>query len=168
MSHIHPLIEALDRIVKQEVEAYQQLLERQQAEKQLLVARQLDPFLDNLRSKEQLAGVITRLEQTRQKVATGLASHLRLAASDLTLRQISTLVEEPYASRFQTYRNRLQHLLRQLQQCNQENAQLLADSLMMINEALTFFACQGVENPTYQPSGDFSAPTQGRLFSERV
>jgi flagellar biosynthesis/type III secretory pathway chaperone len=168
MSQAQQFIEELDRLVGKEIEAYQQLLECQQAEKRLLVARSLEPFVTNLQAKEHLTRTIAQLEHTRQDVAARLAPLLGLPASAMSLQQLSTRVDAPYADRFLHYRARLRELVSHLQRCNHENARLLQDSLAIINEALAFFACLTPASPTYHASGTFMHPTQGRLLSGRV
>lgn len=168
MIYMKQLIKQLDSIIKQEVQTYQQLLECLISEKQLLVARKLESFLDNLHKKEELAGKIARLEQTRQQLTLGLASHFQLTVSDLTLRRLCALLDTSDAQRFWTYRMRLKSLIDRFQRHKRENEQLLTASLKMVNEALAFFDNLGMANPTYRPSGDFSSQTQGRLLSERV
>jgi hypothetical protein len=168
MSQIQQLVEELDRLVLKEIEAYQQLLEHQRAEKRFLVARSLESFLTNLQAKERLTHVIAQVDKARQDVSARLAPMLHLPVSAMTLRQLSRRVEEPYASRFRQHRERLCELVKHLQRCNRENARLLQDSLAIINEALAFFTCLMPTDPTYHPSKTFAAPMQGRLLSGKV
>ena len=168
MNDIQQSLKQLDHIIKQEIQAYQQLSECLDTEKQLLVKRQLKHFVNNLYQKEMLTGKIARLEQTRQRLTTSLASCFHLPNHDLTLRRLSTLTQAPYANRFADYRTQLKILLNRLQKQNQENERLLTASLTIVNEALAFFASLGVATPTYCSSGDFSSQAQGRLLSQRV
>jgi hypothetical protein len=162
------LVDELNGTLLEEIEAYQYLLELQQAEKRLLVARTLEPFLANLQAKDRVIQTLTRLENKRQTVLCQLAPGLHLSKAAVTLRQLSTRVPEPYASTFLQHRERLQQLVTALQRCTRENARLLQDALAFIDDALAFFACLVPATPTYHPSGTFALPTQGRLLSGRV
>jgi flagellar biosynthesis/type III secretory pathway chaperone len=169
--HMHDtqlLIDELQNILQAEIEAYQHLVELQQAEKRLLVARALEPFLTNLHAKEHRLRAITQLEQQRHTVLQRLAPLLDLPDTNVTLQQLSTRLPEPLASRLLHCRTRLQEVVHTLQRCNRENAWLLQDSLALIDETLAFFAALAPNRPTYQRSGTFVPPTQGRLLSGRV
>jgi flagellar biosynthesis/type III secretory pathway chaperone len=168
MHDIEPFITELQAILHAEIEAYQHLLELQQKEKHLLVARVLEPFLVNLHAKEHRLRAITRLEQKRQTVMHGLAPLLDFPDTTVTLQQLSARLPEPFATTLLGYRYRLQDTIETLQRCNRENARLLQDSLALINERLAFFAALAPSRPTYQRSGTFAPATQGRLLSGRV
>jgi hypothetical protein len=168
MSDTQPLVEELDRLLLQEMEAYQQLLTLQQEEQRLVVAQALEPFLANLQAKEQLARKLTAYDKHRQAVTSSLRSLLRLPATPLTLQQLSTHVGEPYTSRFLHYRMRLHTLVNDLQRLNTENAMLLHDSLTFIEHVLVFFDRIQFDGTTYHQSGKFTPQQQGRLLSERV
>ena len=168
MQDIQPLIDELQAILQAEVDAYQHLVELQQTEKRLLVTRALEPFLTNLHAKEHRLRILSRLEHRRQIVLHQLAPLLGLATAEVTLQQLSTRVAEPWAGALLDARARLQDAVHTLKRCNRDNARLLQDSLACIEERLRFFAALAPSRPTYQRSGTFSAPKQGRLLSGRV
>jgi hypothetical protein len=168
MRDMQKLLNELESILLQEIDAYAHLVDLQQAEKRLLVARALEPFLTNLHAKEYRVRTIAQLEQKRQTLLKDLAPLLGLSDSTVTLRQLSTRVPEPFASALLHCRARLQEVVHVLQRCNHENARLLQDSLALIGETLTFFAALTPSRLTYQRSGTFVPATQGRLLSGRV
>jgi hypothetical protein len=168
MSDTQPLVEELDRLLLQEIKAYQQLLTFQQEEQRLVIAQALEPFLANLQAKEQLARKLTAYEKHRQAVTGSLGPLLQLPATPLTLQQLSTRVEEPYASRFLHYRACLRTLVNDLRRLNTENAMPLRDSLAFIEHVLVFFDQMQLDGTTYHQSGKFTPQQHGRLLSERV
>jgi flagellar biosynthesis/type III secretory pathway chaperone len=168
MSDTQPLIEALDRLLLQEIEAYQHLLTLQQEEQRLVVEAALEPFLANLQVKERLAHQLAACEKHRQMVTTRLAPLLQLPATTTTLQQLSTRVAEPYAGRFLHYRTCLRTLVDDLQRLNNENAMLLRDSLTCIEHLLAFFERMQPGCATYHSSGQLTPKKQGRFLSERV
>jgi hypothetical protein len=171
LQHMHDipsLTEELQGILLAEIEAYQHLVELQQAEKRLLVQRVLEPFLANLHAKEHRLRIIAQLEQKRQTVLESLTPLLHLADANVTLQYLSTLLPEPAASTLLAYRTRLQQLLAELQRGHRENMRLLQDSQALIDETLAFFTSLVPTRPTYQRSGTFVPPAQGRLLSGRV
>jgi flagellar biosynthesis/type III secretory pathway chaperone len=165
---MQPRVEELDRLLLQEIEAYQQLLILQQEEQRLIVAQALEPFLANLQAKERLVCKLTAYEKHRQAITNRLCLLLQLPATPLTLQQLSAHVGEPYASRFLHYRTRLRTLVNDLQQLNTENAMLLHASLAFIEHVLVFFDRIQLDSTTYHQSGKFTPQQHGRLLSERV
>jgi flagellar biosynthesis/type III secretory pathway chaperone len=158
----------LHRILEEEVEVYQELVELQQTERRLLVGRLLEPFVTNLHAKEHRLHTVVRLEQRRRTVLQNLLPLLGLSVPTVTLRQLCASLPEPIASKLGQARERLQTIIATLQQCNQDNARLLQDSLTLIAATLTFFSALAPGCPTYQRSGVFVAPTQGQLLSGRA
>src|SRR5262245_60906876 len=155
MHDIQPFVTELQAILKAEIEAYAHLLELQQKEKHLLVARALAPFLGNLHAKEHRLRAITRLEQKRRAVMNDLVPLLGFPDATVSLQQLSARLPEPFAGTLLDYRRRLQDTVETLQRCNRENARLLQDALALINERLAFFAALAPSRPTYQRSGTF-------------
>lgn len=165
---IRPLLEELQGVLQAEIEAYEQLLACQQAERQLLVARVLEPFLTHLQAKEHLLQTMSQLEHKRQQVLHRLAPLLGFPHSEVTLQQLSLCVPEPFAKTLLQYRSRLQGIMQPLQRCNRDHARLLQDSLTLIDETRRFLAALAPDSPTYQRSGTFPVPRQGRLLSGTV
>jgi hypothetical protein len=168
MHDIQTLVETCNAILLEEIEAYEGLLGIQQAEKQLLGARQLDAFLENLHAKEQALHTIAHLEERRQAAVNALGPLLDVDTAPSTLQELSARVPEPQASTMRQYRMRLQRLLGDVQRSSGENACLIQDSLTLIEDALRFFASVLPATPTYQSSGTFPPTTRGRLVSGTV
>jgi hypothetical protein len=161
-------ITALEAILLDEITAYEHLLAIQQAEKQLLIAHELEAFVGNLQAKEQTLRAIADFEERRQTLVKQLAPLLHLPEPAISLQQLSTRVPEPHAGTMRQYRTRLQRLLRDVQRSSGENAWLVRDSLALIEEALGFVGSLLPTTPTYQPSGTFAATIRGRLLSGTV
>jgi hypothetical protein len=168
MHETHTLSEALQAILLEEMAAYERLLALQQAEKHLLVARQLEAFLANLHAKEQALHTIAHVETQRQAIVSRLAPLLHLHDTSVTLHQLSVCLPEPYASTMGQCRQRLQRLLREVQRSSDENACLVRDALALVEEALAFFANLLPSTPTYKPTGSFPPAVRGRLLSGTV
>jgi uncharacterized protein YdbL (DUF1318 family) len=168
MHQTYALSEALQATLLEEMAAYERLLALQQAEKQLLVGRQLDAFLANLHAKEQALHTIAQVETQRQALVNRLAPLLHLHDTAVTLRQLSARLPEPYAGTLGQCRQRLQRLLREVQRSSGENARLVHDALALVEEALAFFASLLPSTPTYEPSGTFAPARRGRLLSGTV
>jgi hypothetical protein len=168
MHETHILSEALQAILLEEIAAYERLLALQQAEKRLLVARQLEAFLGNLHAKEQALHTITNVETQRKAMVNRLVLLLNLPDTSVTLQQLSVRLPEPYANTMGQCRQRLQRLLHEVQRSSGENARLVRDALALVEEALAFFASLLPRTPTYEPSGTFAPAMRGRLLSGTV
>jgi len=162
------LLVQFDRLLQQEVEAYENLLVLQQETQRCLAAAALEPLLANIQAREHLARHIASVEHQRVAVSAQLAPLLQLPVTDMTLHHVSTRVEDPYASRFRQYRVRLRALVDSLQQLNHIQAHLLREVRAFVDAALACVARLLPAQPTYLQSGKLTTPTQGRLLSGRV
>ena len=168
MSTSAPLLAELDHLLQQEVEAYEHLLALQQEAQRCLAAPALDPLLANLQAREHLARHIVQVEDQRAAVAAQLAPLLQLPVTEVTLHNVSTRIDAPYASRFRQYRARLQTLVDDIQQLNGTQAQLLREVRAFVDAALAFFTRLLPTQPTYRQSGQLTTSRQGRLLSGRA
>ena len=168
MSTSAPLLAELDRLLQQEVEAYEHLLELHQEVQRCLAAPALDPLLASLQAREHMARHIAHVEHQRAAVTAQLAPLLQLPATDVTLQNLSTRVDAPYASRFLQYRTRLRTLVDEVQQLNSMQAQLLREVRAFVDAALAFLTRLLPGQPRYLQSGKLTTPTQGHLLSGRV
>ena len=162
------LLAEFDHLLQQEVEAYAHLLALHQEVQHCLAASALDPLLASLQAREHVARHITHVERQRTAVTAQLAPLLQLPATDITLQNLSTRVDAPYASRLRQYRIRLRTLADDVQQLNSVQAQLLHEVRAFVDAALAFFTGLLPAQPMYLQSGKLTTPTQGRFLSGRV
>ena len=168
MSTSAPLLAELDHLLQQEVDAYEHLLALHQEVQRCLAAPALDPLLASLQAREHVARHIAQVAHQRTAVTTQLAPLFQLPATDITLHNLSTRVDAPYASRFRQYRTRLQTLVDEVQQLNSTQAQLLREVRAFVDAALVFFTRLLPAQPTYRQSGKLTTSTPARLLSGRV
>src|SRR4029453_6512050 len=107
MSTSAPLPAELDHLLQQEVEAYEHLLALHQEVQRCLAAPVLDPLLASLQAREHVARHSAPGEHHRAAVTAKLASLLQLPGTGVTLQNLSTRVDAPYASRLRQYRTQL-------------------------------------------------------------
>ena len=168
MSTSAPLLAELDRLLQQEVEAYEHLLALHQEVQRCLAAPALDPLLASLQAREHVARHIAHVEHQRTAVTAQLAPLLQLPVTDITLQNLSTRVDAPYAGRLRQYRTRLRTLVDEVQQLNNTQAQLVREVRAFVDAALAFFTRLLPAPPTYRQSGKLSTSMPARLLSGRV
>jgi flagellar FlgN protein len=168
MSTSAPLLAELDHLLQQEVEAYEHLLTLHQEVQRCLAAPGLEPLVASLQAREHVARHIAHVEHQRAAVTAQLAPLLQLPATNVTLQNLSTRVDAPYASRFRQYRTRLRTLVDEVQQLNSMQAHLLREVRAFVDAALAFFTGLLPAPPTYLQSGKLTTPTPARFLSGRV
>jgi hypothetical protein len=168
MSTSAPLLAELDHLLHQEVEAYEHLLALHQEVQRCLATPALDPLLASLQAREHVARHIAHVEHQRATVTAQLASLFQLPTTDVTLQNLSTRVDAPYASRLCQYRTRLRTLVDEVQQLNNIQAQLVREVRVFVDAALAFFTGLLPAQPTYLQSGKLTTPTPARFLSGRV
>jgi hypothetical protein len=168
MSTSAPLLAELDHLLQQEVEAYEHLLTLHQEVQRCLAAPGLEPLVASLQAREHVARHIAHVEHQRAAVTAQLAPLLQLPSTNVTLQNLSTRVDAPYASRFRQYRTRLRTLIDEVQQLNNMQTHLLREVRAFVDAALVFFTGLLPAPPTYLQSGKLTTPTPARFLSGRV
>jgi len=168
MSTSAPLLAELDHLLQQEVEAYEHLLTLHQEVQRCLAAPGLEPLVASLQAREHVARHIAHVEHQRAAVTAQLAPLLQLPATGVTLQNLSTRIDAPYASRFRQYRTRLRTLVDEVQQLNNMQTHLLREVRAFVDAALAFFTGLLPAPPTYLQSGKLTTPTPARFLSGRV
>ena len=162
------LLAELDHLLQQEVEAYEHLLALHQEVQRCLAAPALDPLLASLQAREHVARHIAHVEHQRTAVTAQLAPLLQLPVTDITLQNLSTRVDAPYAGRLRQYRTRLRTLVDEVQHLNNTQAQLVREVRAFVDAALAFFTRLLPAPPTYRQSGKLSTSMPARLLSGRI
>jgi flagellar biosynthesis/type III secretory pathway chaperone len=137
-------LDQLIALLKQETGLYRSLLVVINQEKKAAVRSDVNALNETGIEKEKILLELQKKEAQRRQLVAGLAETLGYAVQDLTLSQISQLVDEPLAGSLRLVSKDLLSVLSQLQTANQRNQQifehsleLLRGSFNMLNELLT-------------------------------
>jgi len=163
------LLEKLFRLLEHATELYQSLFAVVQKEKDAVVGLNLQQLNSACKAKDNLLLKLRILEEQREQLMDRVATVLNCQPHEISLTQLSNLVEEPYAGRFRTCNRMLLSLIQKLQEANQQNKMLLSHSLELVQGSYNLLNNVMAANPVYYRSGDLQRNKQtGQLLSGDV
>lgn len=142
------------------------------ARKSLLDARaafvrgDLDTLQTLLRGQDDFLRATADLGEAREQLRRGLARHLRLPASEVTLRRAASLLSGPAGQRLAGERDRLWHLAREVEHLNRQNAALLHSSVALLQGVFGELTGRGAGD-RYGPRGQRREAVCGSLLQAR-
>lgn len=163
------LLKKLFGLLEHTTELYQSLFAVVQKEKDAVVGLNLQQLNEACKAKDNLLLKLRILEEQREQLMDKLAVVLNRGPHEISLTQLSNLVQEPYAGRLRTCSSKLLSLIQELQEANQQNKMLLSHSLELVKGSYDLLNNVMAANPVYYRSGDLhkNRPT-GKLLSGDV
>ena len=163
------LLEKLFGLLVHATELYQSLFAVVQKEKDAVVGLNLQQLNEACKAKDNLLLKLRILEEQREQLMDRLAVALNCGPHEISLTQLSNMVEEPYAGRLRACSTRLLSLIQKLQAANQQNKMLLSHSLELVQGSYDLLNNVMAANPVYYRSGDLHKSKQtGKLLSGDV
>ena len=157
-----PLLKRLSEILSQELAQYSKLLELLSIKRYALVGNSAEQIYEILKQQETLILALKALEEARVVVMNKLAQRFQISAQKLTLLDLASRVEEPFASAYKELSQQFAELLLQLEQANRDNAYLIDRSLDYINSSLRLFAAADVLGAGYFDSKTLKPQSKGK------
>ena len=144
---MHPHLERLIEILKQELQLHRKLQGLLRAEQEALVALKSDALLEAAREKDAVALQLRALEEARRLVMESLALEFSLPAGEQsTLSELIQRIPDHYALRLSHLRSELREVVEHAQTENDANRFLVNRSLELVREAMQALA-QADEKP---------------------
>lgn len=163
------LLEKLFGLLEHTTELYQALFGVVQKEKDAVAGLNLQQLNEACKAKDNLLLKLRILEEQREQLMDKLAGVLNCEPHEVSLTQLSNLVEEPYAARLRACSTQLLSLIQNLQEANRHNKMLLSHSLELVKGSYNLLNNVMAANPVYYRSGDLQKFRQtGKLLNDDV
>ena len=160
------LIEKLLGSLEQATELYQSLFRVLQNEKDAVVGLNLQQFNEACKAKDNLLLKLRILEEQREQIMDRVTAELGRSTQELTITELSLLVDEPYAERLREHSADLLSLIQALQDATQQNKFLMSHSMQLIQGSYTLLNNLMAANPVYYQSGNLQNNAQtGKLLN---
>ena len=160
------LIEKLLGSLEQATELYQSLFRVLQNEKDAVVGLNLQQLNEACKAKDNLLLKLRILEEQREQIMDRVTAELGRSTQELTITELSLLVDEPYAERLREHSADLLSLIQALQDATQQNKFLMSHSMQLIQGSYTLLNNLMAANPVYYQSGNLQNNAQtGKLLN---
>ena len=159
------LLNKLFGLLEHATELYQSLFNVVHKEKDAVVGLNLQQLNEACKTKDNLLLKLRILEEQREQLMDKLAVDLNCEPHEISLTQLSNMVNEPHAGRLRAASTRLLSLIQELQEANQQNKMLLSHSLELVQGSYNLLNNVMAANPVYHRDGDLhkNRPT-GKLL----
>ena len=156
-------------LLAQESGLYRNFLELLHQEKAAAVQLELDRLQQVGRLKDELTDRLRGLERQRQDALTELAVRLEIPAETVTVNALAQQLGEPYSHQLRQLRAELLTIIQSVQEANQQNRALLADSIDLLKGSYQLLNRLTADSPVYARTGGvLYSGSEGRLFSRRA
>ena len=162
------LLEELSSVLEREVGCYEDLIESARSEQQALIRGKLEELKLAIEAQELLIGSTKALEETRRQIGRVVAERLGLSNGDLTLTRLIELGHDDESGRIAALRDKVRHVVQELDRLNAGNAQLINSSIDFVNQTMWVLLQPRAAKPTYSPDGNTDAPAPGKALVDRV
>jgi len=134
----NPNSDALARVLLQEIAQLEMLANLLSAEGIILTAPVPEELLENVKKQEAVIKKLKALGETITALLASIAAchratHLKPDGNELSLRFLSSLVEEPYATEYQRFGEKIAAISDIIDGLNRRNAHLLDGALDFVN-----------------------------------
>jgi flagellar biosynthesis/type III secretory pathway chaperone len=153
-------------ILEQEHRLYEQLLDRLQREKAVMLGSQTRQLTRLTEQKQALTVRLAKLEAQRRQVLHRIAAGLKLPVQQVSLRTVARHADAPAAERILKVRDALIDVTRAVKLANEEARFLVQHCLGLVQGSLSFLRQLISPPPVYGSSGGIVANAQnGHLLS---
>jgi flagellar biosynthesis/type III secretory pathway chaperone len=163
------LLNALNDCVDRQLNLYRKLRDLFNAERNAVLASDLEELNRVLMDKELLLQNIRKAEHLRRQTAHEMAVFLGMEDASLTISQLGERVGEPYASAIKQKGARLQTLIDEIQVVSERNRSLCLQALQFVSGSIKLLTALSRPNPVYHATGRIhNERYTGRMLSGAV
>lgn len=163
------LLKRLNDCVGRQIHRYRKLLDLFVAERQAILASDLEALNAIVMDKEKLLQHIRREELERRRVGDDIADQLGLDPERLTITGLSRRVAEPQASEMKRQGVHLQELIEEIQIASERNRSLCLQALQFVSGSIKMLSALAHPNQVYHASGRVQNEGQiGQMLSSAV
>ncbi len=162
------LLARLSEILLQEIVQYGKLLEILSIERYTIASDSIEQIHETLKHQKTLILELKALEEARVAVMHKLAEYFHSSSQELTLLELASQIDEPFASEYEAYSQQFAQLLGQLEQVNLDNAYLIDRSLDYVNNSLRLFFASNLFGIGYLDKNLTSTYGQGKHIYETI
>ena len=166
---MNALLDNLLQILKAEISFYQSLQSILQQQRRAIINCDVQSLKKTTDRKEEFLSRSTQLEAQRTKVMAKLAELLAVPKSKLTLKEITRLIQEPYASDLLNVRTDLTAVLERIHKTNQDNLNLFRHAQRWVQSSLALLNKCILNGSVYYASGKIQHTSlNGTLLSGEI
>ena len=155
------LYKTLDEVLVQKISLYDELIGVMKDERDSISEYSREKLEDALERKSLLLARVHELNHKREEIVQTLATKFERLQSDVTLKTVIGLKDNPWASRMTTCREKIREQIHTINEMNLENKQLINRSSLAMKKSMSWLYELDMAYTPYYSNGQISEPTMG-------
>ena len=155
------LYHTLDEVLVQKISLYDDLIGVMKEEWTSISEYSREKLEDALERKSLLLAKVHELNHKREEIVQAFAQNLGHPQSEVTLKTIIGLKDNPWESRMTSCREKIREQINTINQMNAENKQLISRSSLAMKKSMSWLYELDMAYTPYYSNGQISEPTMG-------
>ena len=155
------LYHTLDEVLGQKISLYDDLIGVMKEEWTSISEYSREKLEDALERKSLLLAKVHELNHKREEIVQAFAKNLGHPQSEVTLKTIIGLKDNPWGSRMTSCREKIREQINTINQMNAENKQLISRSSLAMKKSMSWLYELDMAYTPYYSNGQISEPTMG-------
>jgi flagellar biosynthesis/type III secretory pathway chaperone len=153
------LFQELDEVLIKKIDLYQELIDVMK-EEWASISKYSRKNLENaLERKSSLLAKVHELNHKREELVQSFAEKLGRTQSEVTLKTIITLKDNPWGRRMAACRKKIRSQITKINKMNMENKQLINQSSLVMKKSMSWLYEVDTAYTPYYSNGQLSEPT---------
>ena len=153
------LYHTLDKVLVQKIELYNELIEVMKEEWTSISEYSRENLEKALEKKSSLLAKVHELNHKREEIVQAFAQNLGRTQSEVTLKTIIGLKDNPWGKRMHTYREKIREQIKMINEINAENKLLINRSSLAMKKSISWLYEVDTAYTPYYSNGRLSEPT---------
>jgi flagellar biosynthesis/type III secretory pathway chaperone len=160
------LYHTLDEVLVQKISLYGDLIEVMKEEWTSISEYSREKLEDALERKSLLLAKVHELNYKREEIVQAFAQNLGQTQSEVTLKTIIGLKDNPWGSRMTACREKIREQINTINQMNSDNKQLIGRSSLAMKKSMSWLYELDMAYTPYYSNGQISEPAmQSRVVN---
>lgn len=155
------LYHTLDEILVQKISLYDDLIEVMKEEWSSISEYSREKLEDALQRKSLLLAKAHELNHKREEIVQSFAKDLGHSPSEVTLKTIIELKDNPWRNRMTACREKIREQIQTINEMNSKNKQLISRSSLAMKKSMSWLYELDMAYTPYYSNGQISEPTMG-------
>jgi flagellar biosynthesis/type III secretory pathway chaperone len=153
------LYHTLDQVLAQKISLYDDLIGVMKEERASISEYSREKLEDALERKSLLLAKVHELNHKREEIVQTFATNLGRPQSEVTLKTIISLKDNPWGSRMTACREKIREQIQTINIMNSENKQLINRSSLAMKKSMSWLYELDMAYTPYYSNGQLSEPT---------
>jgi flagellar biosynthesis/type III secretory pathway chaperone len=155
------LYHTLDDVLAQKIELYNELIEVMKEEWTSISEYSRENLEKALEKKSSLLAKVHEVNHKREEIVQTFAQNLGRTQSEVTLKTIIGLKDNPWGKRMHAYREKIREQIKTINEMNSENKLLINRSSLAMKKSISWLYEVDTKYTPYYSNGQLSEPTMG-------